>query len=86
MCNKTVDNFLPALEFVPDWFVTSKMIKTLFAALYTDDNILFDKYSGDTRFCWNQMVILSLDHNNMNLDDTNYDENDPETILYQILA
>ena len=51
MCNKTVDNFLPALEFVPDWFVTSKMIKTLFAALYTDDNILFDKYSGDTRFC-----------------------------------
>ena len=32
------------------------------------------------------MVILSLDHNNMNLDDTNYDENDPETILYQILA
>ena len=51
MCNKTVDNFLPALEFVPDWFVTSKMIKTLFAALYTDDNILFDKYSGGTRFC-----------------------------------
>ena len=27
MCNKAVDNFLPALKFVPDWFVTSKIIK-----------------------------------------------------------
>ena len=28
------------------------------------------------------MVILCLDYNNINLDDTNYDENDPETIVY----
>ena len=27
MCNNTVDDFLPALKFVPDWFVTRKMIK-----------------------------------------------------------
>ena len=26
MCDKAVDNFLPTLEFVPDWIVTSKMI------------------------------------------------------------
>ena len=26
-CDKVVDDFLPALRFVPDWFFTSKMIK-----------------------------------------------------------
>ena len=40
MCDKAVDDFLPALKFVPDWFVTSEMIKELLAALYADDNIL----------------------------------------------
>ena len=29
MCNKVVGDFLPTLKFVPDWFVTNKMIKTL---------------------------------------------------------
>ena len=33
MCNKAVQDFLPALKFVPDWFVTSKMIKN-FLLLY----------------------------------------------------
>ena len=28
------------------------------------------------------MDILSIDLNNINLDDTNYDEDDPETIIY----
>ena len=35
------DDFVSTLKFVPDWFVTSKMIKKLFTVLYTDDNILF---------------------------------------------
>ena len=29
MCNKVVGDFLPTLKFIPDWFVTNKMIKTL---------------------------------------------------------
>ena len=29
MCNKAVDNFLPALEVLPGWFVTRKMNKKL---------------------------------------------------------
>ena len=29
MCHKAVNAFLPALKFVPDWFVISKMIKKL---------------------------------------------------------
>ena len=40
MCDKAVDNCLAALKLVPDWFVTSKMIKTLFTDLYADEKIL----------------------------------------------
>ena len=40
MCDKAVYDCLVALKFVPDWFVTSKMIKILFTALYADKNKL----------------------------------------------
>ena len=29
LCDKNVDDFLPAFKFVPDWFVTRKLIETL---------------------------------------------------------
>ena len=76
----SVDNCLAALKFVPDWFVTSKMIKTLFTALYVDDNILyFNENSGNVVFSCHGMGILNIDLNNIKLDDTNYDEDDPES-------
>ena len=51
MCNTAVDDFLVALKFVSDWFVTSKMIKNLRGALFQDDNILFfDENSGNVTF------------------------------------
>ena len=39
MCDEAVDNFLPTLNFVLDWFVTIKIIKKLSTALYADENI-----------------------------------------------
>ena len=67
MCNKVDGDFLPALKFVPDWFVTSKKIKNLLTALYVDANILiFDEYSGDATFYCNQMGIVSADLNDTN--------------------
>ena len=51
MCNKAVDDFLPTLKFVPNWFITSKMIKRLYNALFADDNIFFfDEDSGNVIF------------------------------------
>ena len=41
MCDKAVDDCPAALKFVPDWFVTTKMIKILFTALCADENILY---------------------------------------------
>ena len=32
MCDEAVDNSLAALKFIPDWFVTSKIIKKIYTA------------------------------------------------------
>ena len=56
MCDKATDDFLPALRFVADWFVTSKMIKKLFSALYANDNVLYlNENSGDPVFSCNEI-------------------------------
>ena len=41
MCDEAVDDSLVALKLVPDWFVTSKMIKKLYTTMYTDEGLLF---------------------------------------------
>ena len=75
-CDEAVDNSLAELKLVPDWFVASKMIKILFAALYTNENILY----------FNEDGVLNIDLNNMNLDN-NFDEDDPNSIiLVRLLA
>ena len=38
---KLFSDFIPALKFVLDWSVTSKIIKKLYTVLYADDDILF---------------------------------------------
>ena len=87
MCNEAVDYSLAASKFSPDWFVTSKMIKKLYAALYADDGLLFfDENSSYVKFYCDEMNILSLIFNNINLDN-NFDEDDPDTIiLIRLLA
>ena len=66
---------------IPDWFVTSKMIKKLYTALYADDGLLFlDDYSDKVKFYCNGIGILSVNLNNINLDN-NSDEDDPDTII-----
>ena len=40
LCYEAIDESIATLKLIPDWFVTSKMIKKLFTALYTDENIL----------------------------------------------
>ena len=64
------------------------MIKILFTAFYVDENILyFNEDSGNVVFTCDGMSILNIDLNNINPDDTNYDKDDPDTIiLARILA
>ena len=87
MCDKAVDDCLTALKLVPDWFVTSKMIKKLFTALYADENILcLNEGSGDAVFNCNGLNIYNIDLNNINFDN-NFDKHDPDTnILIRLLS
>ena len=83
MNDKVVDDFLPALKFIPNWFVTSKMIKKLHNTLFTDDGMLFfDGDSVSVTFFGDELGILSVDINNINLDDVSFFEDDPETIIH----
>ena len=83
MCYEAVDDCLAALKFIPDWFVTSKMIKKLLTALYTDDNIhYFKEDSRGVIFSCNEMGTVSIDLNNINPDDTNYNKDNPESIIH----
>ena len=85
MCAEDVNDSLAALKLVPDWFVTNKIIKKLFAALYADENILyFNENSGNVVFNCNGMGILNIDLNNINLDN-NFDEDDPDTVIHVTL-
>ena len=81
MCDEIVDDSLAAVKLIPDWFVRSKMIKTLYTALYADIGLLFfDEDPGDVTFCCDEMGILSVNLNDINLDN-NSDADDPDTII-----
>ena len=88
MCAEAIDDCLAALKFVHDWFVTSTMTKILFPAFCTDENMLsFNEDSGNVVFTCIGLGILNIDFNNFNLDDINYDEDDPKAIiLVRLLA
>ena len=64
------------------------MIKKYFIDLYADENILyFNEDSSNVVFNCNGMGILNIDLNNINLEDTNFEEDDPDTIiLIKLLA
>ena len=69
MCDKAADDSITTLKLIPDWFVTSKMIKNIFTALYADENILyFNEDSGNVTFNYAEMDILNRDLDNINLD------------------
>ena len=55
------------------------MIEKFLTALYADDNVLyFIEGSGDFIFPCNGIGILSVNLNNINIDNTIYDEDCPE--------
>ena len=82
------DDFLPTLNFVPDWFVTNKMIKKFYNALFPHDDILFsNKDSDNVTFSSDEMGINSVNRKNINLDDgTLYEDDHKNIILVRMLT
>ena len=59
------------------------MIKILYTALLADGGIpFFDEDFGNAIFCCDEMGGLSVNLDNINLDSTNYDEDDSDTIIH----
>ena len=42
LCDKAVDVCISALKFIPDWFVTNKMLQKVDDAVFSNDDIDFD--------------------------------------------
>ena len=60
ICDEAVGDFLPALKFIPYWFVTNKMIKN-FILLYSQMTIYFLFFDEDPRnmkFSYVEICIL----------------------------
>ena len=64
MCDEAIDAFLQALKFVPDWFVTNEMLQKLDNVFSNDDMDL-----DDIDFFSDGVSIVTIDFNNINLDD-----------------
>ena len=83
MCDKAVDVFLTTLKFIPDWFVTSKMIKKLADDLFSNNYTVFVNVdSNNVTFFSDKMGNFSVDLNKINVDDVNFNEDDPESIIH----
>ena len=81
MGDEVVNESLATSKLIPDWFVTSKMIKKLFTAMYSDESILYSNEDSRNAVCnCNETGILNIDLNNINLDN-NFHENDLNTII-----
>ena len=83
MSDEAVDDCLSTLQFVSDWFITSKMLKKLDDALIANDDMsFFDKNFGNVTFLANKMGILCVDLDKIYLDDVSFDKVDTETIIH----
>ena len=81
MSGKAVDDSQASLKLIADCFLTSKMIKKRYTALYPDDNLIyFNGNCDDVVFSCNEMGVLSVDLNIIHLEN-NFYENDPNTII-----
>ena len=81
--DEAVDNCL-FLKFIPEWFVTGKMVEKHDNALHANDYMLFYNEDFDNViFITNQSNILTVDLDKNNLEnDDNFYEDDPDTIIY----
>ena len=84
ICDKAVDDYLAALKFILDWFVTSKMLEKFHDALRANNDILFfDEDFSKVTFFPNEMGILHVDLDKIDLNnDNNFYKDDPETVIH----
>ena len=82
MFDKAVDACLWTLEFVPDLFVTNKMLEKLCNVALSNYDIKLDDIDPDTAaFFSDGMGIVTIDLNNIDFDNDNFGEDHPINII-----
>ena len=84
ICDEAVDGCLAALKFIPDWFVTNKMLQKSDNALFANGDILFYNEDFDkVTIIFNERHILAVDLHGINLDkDENFYEEGFDNIAH----
>ena len=70
-------------KFVPDWFVTNKLLEKIDDLVLSNNDIDLEVISSDIATVLSdtrRLFIIDLTH--INLDDNNFDEDDLGTIVY----
>ena len=89
LCDGAVQDCLIVLKFIPDWFVTSKMIEKFHDIFLANDDILFfnedfskfgEIYFNLVKLFGGEMGILSVD-----LDKINHDEKKLMKMILKLL-
>ena len=82
MCDKAADACQSLLKFVPDWFVTNKMLEHLDNAVFFNDGKVFVNTDSYVSIFSDDMGLVNVDVNNFSLSDNNFDFDDPETVIH----
>ena len=83
MHDKTVDACLPALKFVPNWFVKNKMLKKRNNVVFSIDDIDLDDIEfNKVTFFSDDMDIATIYLTNINLNDDDFNEDVILKILF----
>ena len=60
MCKEAVNACLPLLKFVPDCFVTNKILQDLDNAVFFNHNIVFVNANSDVTFFRDDMGLVKV--------------------------
>ena len=80
ICGRAVDDCLSALPH--EWFITDKVIRKLYEALFANDDIPFLINILLKPFFAGEMGIVSVDLDKIDLDNVNFYEDDPNTFIH----
>ena len=72
ICDKAVDALLPALKFVPDYFVTNKLLEKLANVVLSNDDIFFVDVDSDVVTFFNDDMAHNTINLNINFDGDNF--------------
>ena len=87
MCKEAATVFLKALKFAPNRFFTNKMLAKLDDVVSSNDDIVFVHTDFfNFTFFNDDMGLVNIDLINVSVDDDNFANDDPETIIHVRLA